>query len=86
MILARRNHLAAAGKNLPVPTVKIERDHRVYLAKVKPHKPVPTAFALMLLRKVVMPASRKVKTQALEIQTPTPHAALDAGNNNKSLI
>ena len=73
--------MPVADKNLLVRTVKIERDHRVYLAKAKPLKQVPTAFARMRLRKVVMPASRKVKTQALEIQTPTPHAALDAGNS-----
>ena len=73
--------MPVADKNLLVRTVKIERDHRVYLAKAKQLKQVPTAFVRMRLRKVVMPASRKVKTQALEIQTPTPHAALDAGNS-----
>ncbi len=82
MIHVPKNLLVAAGRNLTAHTVKTELAHQAYQARVKLHKPALIAFAVIVLKKAIMPVNLKVKTQALEIVIPTHHADLGAVSKN----
>lgn len=88
MIAVPRSRLVVVARNLPAPIVKIELALQVYLAKVRLHRQAPTVFVPTQLKKAVMPVNLKVakpaRILALETQTPTPHAVLDAGSSEKT--
>lgn len=67
LILALKNLLKVADKNIPVLMVKIVRVHQVYLAKVKQRKVVPIDSGQKARTKVHLPASLKVLMPANQV-------------------
>ena len=83
LIIAQKNHFRVAGKNTPVRIVKIEPVPRVFLAKVKAHKPALIALPANQLIKVLMLNQAKVlKMRALEIAKVQHHVAFDVASRN----
>jgi hypothetical protein len=87
LITAPKNLLLERDKNITVRTVKIVPVRRVYQDKVKPPKPVPIAFARIMLRKVAMPLKVNMQTATVSRRMPVSETvavqllvALDAVN------